>query len=416
MRKIISIFILLTLCIISVNINAQVSHTLAENIKSLSVNVNGEWDSPAVMQMNNNDFVLISFDDLKHEYTRYSYTIKHCDANWEYSDLLESEYMDGFNNNQIEGYEQSMNTKTEYNHYEISIPNDNVKILASGNYCVQIFDEDNEKEVAKCYFSVVEPRITIAPEVTGNTDIDTYKTHQQVNFTINTQKYNIRNPHEDLKVVVTQNRRWDNAVVNVKPTYIQHNKLIYTHNRNLIFDAGNEFRRFEILDEYVPTMNVYKMEYLAPNYHATLFTDEQRINYLFDKDQNGRYYVRNSDNEMNETESEYFFTHFKLDMPQIENGDLYICGDLTENRFSVENKMTYDLMSHAYEATLLLKQGSYNYQYLFVPNGEERGYTCEVEGDFHQTENTYYIYVYHRPFGERYDKLIGFVTLSNAVE
>lgn len=410
------ILILLFLFVSCIGIDAQNIVRYKDNIRTLTVEVNGEWDKPNVMLLNGEDFVRISFDDLKHEYTRYSYTLKHCDANWEVSDLLESEYMDGFNNNLIEGYEQSFNTKMEYNHYQINIPNEDVKLLLPGNYCVEIFDEDEEELAAKCYFSVLEPRVVISAEVLGNTDVDTYKSHQQIDFTINLLNYNIRNPHEELKVVVTQNNRWDNAAVNIKPTYIQHNKLLYTHNRNLIFDAGNEFRRFEILDEYVPTMNVDKVEYIAPHYHATLFTDEQRINYIFDKDQNGKFWIRNSKNELNETESEYFFTHFSIDMPQLQNGDLYVCGDLTDNTFTESNKMEYDLLNHSYTSTLLLKQGSYNYQYLYVPKGETRGYTLDAEGDFHQTENVYNIYVYHKPFGERYDKLVGFHTVSNVVE
>jgi hypothetical protein len=78
--------------------------------------------------------------------------------------------------------------------------------------------------------------------------------------------------------------------------------------------------------------------------------------------------------------------------------------------------MEYDLLNHSYTSTLLLKQGSYNYQYLYVPKGETRGYTLDAEGDFHQTENVYNIYVYHKPFGERYYKLVGFHTVSNVVE
>ena len=55
-----------------------------------------------------------------------------------------------------------------------------------------------------------------------------------------------------------------------------------------------------------------------------------------------------------------------------------------------------------------LKQGLYNYQYMYLGNGEEQGTIEETEGNFYQTENEYYVYVYQRAFGERYDKLIGF--------
>jgi len=372
---------------------------------------NGEWDLPPVITFGSNDFVEISFDDLKHEYVRYNYIIKHCNADWSFSDILESEYMDGFNSNTIENYEQSIATKTEYNRYTLSIPNENVKLLIDGNYCIQIFENEEETPIAQCFFSIVEPRVIIYADVNGNTDIDTYKNHQQVNFTINHQHYNIRNPHNDIKVVVCQNRRWDNCVKSIKPTYIQNQQLIYSHNKDLIFNAGNEYRRFEITDEYVPRMNIDKIEYHEPYYHATLYTDEQRINYIYDEDQNGKYLVRNSNDVDNETESEYILTHFKLEMPQLTNGNVYINGNLSNNVFTDAYQMIYNVMDHAYEISLLLKQGSYNYQYLYVPNGEKQGYTSYIEGDFHQTENNYCIYVYHRGFGERYDRLIGFIEI-----
>ena len=193
---------------------------------------------------------------------------------------------------------------------------------------------------------------------------------------------------------------------------MQVNKLIFNHNRALIFPAGNEYRRFEILDEYVPTMRVDHMEYDDTYYHATLFMDEQRINYLYDEDQNGRYLIRNGDNVENDTESDYFFTHFALQMPQVAGGEVYLFGDLTNNRIDEEYKMTYNLIDHQYELVTPLKQGSYNYMYMFLHDGDTIGETKPCEGDFHQTENEYAVYVYHRPFGLRYDKLIGFKNIK----
>ncbi|MEG1999419.1 MAG: hypothetical protein RR015_05330 [Bacteroidales bacterium] len=55
----------------------------------------------------------------------------------------------------------------------------------------------------------------------------------------------------------------------------------------------------------------------------------------------------------------------------------------------------------------MLKQGSYNYQYLFVPKGETKGKSSVIEGNKYQTSNEYRVNVYHRRPGERYDRLIG---------
>lgn len=387
---------------------SQENAVFIENLKSIQVKVDGEWGVPSVMVLHSNSFVEISFDDLQHNYVRYSYTITHCNSDWAPSDLNRSEYMDGFADNRIEDYEQSMTTMMDYNHYSLCIPNEDVRLLVSGNYKVSIFEDGEDEPVAEACFSIIEPRVGVDITVSGNTDIDTWAQHQQVDFSINYKGYDVRSPIDEFYPIVVQNRRWDNHRQDLKPTYLRTNQVVYTHNRDLIFEGGNEYRRFEILDEKIPTMRVEQMEYHDPYYHATLFADAQRIQYFFDKDQNGRYYVRNRDNVDNETESDYFLTHFNLKMPRIPGGELYINGDLTNNRIAEEYRMEYNNITKTYEKMLPLKQGSYNYQYLFVRDGENIGRTLQTEGDFHQTENEYYVYVYSRPFGCRYDKLVGF--------
>jgi hypothetical protein len=294
----------------------------------------------------------------------------------------------------------------------LSLPNNETQLLVSGNYRVDIFEDGEQEPIAQACFSVIEPHVGVDISVSGNTDIDTYEEHQQVSFAVNYSGYQVNNAVGEFKYIVTQNRRWDNHAEELQPSLMQVNKLIFNHNRALIFPAGNEYRRFEILDEYVPTMRVDHMEYDDTYYHATLFMDEQRINYLYDEDQNGRYLIRNGDNVENDTESDYFFTHFALQMPQVAGGEVYLFGDLTNNRIDEEYKMTYNLIDHQYELVTPLKQGSYNYMYMFLHDGDTIGETKPCEGDFHQTENEYAVYVYHRPFGLRYDKLIGFKNIK----
>lgn len=407
------ILIILSIVILQFStLKAQENGVFVDNIKSLQLMVNGEWGEQPVMLLGGGNYVEISFDDLQHNYVRYTYSITHCNADWKTSDLVRSEYMTGFDDNRIDDYDQSMNTEMEYNHYSFTIPNDDVKLLVSGNYVVNIFEDGDDEPIARACFSVLEPHVGLSMGVTNNTDIDTYANHQQLSFSINYSGFQTRNAIDELIPVVRQNNRWDNAVFNLKPTFMRVNEMVYEHNRSLIFEAGNEYRRFEILDRHVPTMRVDKMHYDGDYYHATIMTDEQRTAYLFDRDQDGRYWVRNGNNVDNETESDYYFTHFRLEMPQIPGGELYINGDLTNNRFDDAYKMEYDLMDHSYQIVLPLKQGSYNYQYLFVRDGETVGHVAPAEGSFHQTENEYSVYVYYRPFGSRYDKLVGFKTIS----
>ena len=391
---------------------AQENICFSSRIKTLQVKVNGEWGEPPVMLLGGSNWMEISFDDLQASYQRYTYTITHCNADWKQSDLLTSEYMTGFNDQRIDNYEPAMGTEMDYCHYTLMLPNEETSLLASGNYKVEIFEDGEDSPIAQACFSIIEPRVGVDINVTANTDIDTYEQHQQVEFTVNYSGYQVSNAVSDFKYIVQQNHRWDNHVEDLRPTMMQVNKLIFNHNRALIFPAGNEYRRFEILDEYVPTMRVDQMTFEDPYYHAWLNLDEQRINYLYDQDQDGRYWIRNSDNVENDTESDYFYTHFTLQMPPIAGGDVYLFGDLTNNQMTEEYKMEYNLLDHQYELVAPLKQGSYNYMYIFRHDGDTAGRTLPCEGDFHQTENEYYVYVYHRPFGMRYDKLVGFQKMN----
>ena len=407
-------FLFLSICLLAFacRLNAQENICFSSRIKTLQVKVNGAWGEPSVMLLRSGHRVDISFDDLQPNYQRYTYTITHCNANWEQSELLTSEYMTGFNELRIDDYEPAIGTEMNYCHYMLSLPNNETRLLVSGNYRVDIFEDGEQEPIAQACFSVIEPHVGVDISVSGNTDIDTYEEHQQVSFAVNYSGYQVNNAVGEFKYIVTQNRRWDNHAEELQPSLMQVNKLIFNHNRALIFPAGNEYRRFEILDEYVPTMRVDHMEYDDTYYHAILFMDEQRINYLYDEDQNGRYLIRNGDNVENDTESDYFFTHFALQMPQVAGGEVYLFGDLTNNRIDEEYKMTYNLIDHQYELVTPLKQGSYNYMYMFLHDGDTIGETKPCEGDFHQTENEYAVYVYHRPFGLRYDKLIGFKNIK----
>jgi hypothetical protein len=69
--------------------------------------------------------------------------------------------------------------------------------------------------------------------------------------------------------------------------------------------------------------------------------------------------------------------------------------------------LKYDATEGKYFQRLLLKQGGYNYQYWFVPKGSQKATVARVDGSYWQTENDYIVYVYHRAWGERYDKLVG---------
>jgi len=405
------ITVLLSLLCCASATTAQRHEILDRQLHTLQVVVNDDPLQPPIMNLGGGNHLEIGFDEFSHEYHRYIYKVEHCNADWSPStEIFESDYMNGFNGEPIEDYVKSFNTTVLYTHYSLRIPNENISLKLSGNYKFTVYNDEGDEPVPvlTACFSLVEPGVGIGATVSTNTDIDFNKSHQQVDFSVNYGLVKVIDPHRELKTVVMQNRRWDNCVVNPKPNIQAANKIEFTHNRQLIFPAGNEYHKFEILDVHVPTLNVDRMEWFDPYYHATLYPNQTARNYLYDEDQNGVFIIRNSDDEDVATTCDYVFTHFTLKSPQLPGGEVYLNGEWTYNRFIPEYRMTYNRETQAYEATALLKQGYYNYNYLFVPDGDTQGNSGRTDGNFYETENEYIILVYHRPNGGRYDKLVGY--------
>lgn len=397
------------------SLQAQQSEVFNKHLRTLTARVNGDWSRPPVADMEKEDRILIEFDELTREYHRFEYVIRHCNADWKPSALNEIDYLRGFNNNKIEQYDPSMNTLMEYTHYRLQIPNEQVQITQSGNYEVLIFHEDNsETPAAIARFALADNKIRIAAQVSSNTDIDLNQTHQQVSFAVQYNGLNIRNPQDELKVVVRQNNRPDNQVTGLTPTSITGNGVRYDHNRSLIFDAGNEYRRFEMLSYYHHGMGIERIERFDAYYHATLYLDRPRVNYIYDRDQNGAFIIRNDETNYSDIEADYMLVHFALDTggEPVSGGEIYLQGEFTRNNFTPEYRMKFNPESGFYENTQLMKQGLYNYQYIFKPENGKKTATQLTEGNFYETENDYQIYVYYRPFAARADQLIGFLPLK----
>lgn len=390
---------------------AQRTEVFTPHIRTVQVIANDDYLSPAIIRRGEGEALEVSFDHLTHDYHRFNYILTHCNADWTPSDLIETEYLDGFNDNPIEDSEISINTTLPYTHYRLTLPNEQVQMKLSGNYRLTVYDdaEGRDKPVFTACFSVLEKEVNISAQVSSDTEVDRNKGHQQVSFNIRHKGYLIRNPQSEVTVHVLQDNRTDNMVTDLKPSYIGTDELRYEHNRALIFPAGNEYRRFEMVSTRYAGQGVESIRYHAPYYHVTLREDEPRLlNYSYDQDQNGRFVLRYDEAVDNNTEADYFFVHFSLLWEEpLAEGDFYLQGAFTYDNFNEESRLKYNAEAHAYEATQLLKQGAYNYQYLYVAPGSAVGSTAQAEGNFYETENEYLILVYHRAFGERYDKLIG---------
>ncbi len=381
-----------------------------DNIKTARLYVEGWEMAEPVINLSGNEQLVLSFDDLDADEKVFNYTLIHCDADWNPSDLDPSEFMESFEDDEIRSYQMSYNTLQQYTHYEVRFPNRNMKPMLSGNYIVLVYEDKPEEPSFSLRFRILEQKVNITNiRVRKPVIINLRDTDQQVEFAVNAGSYPISFPERNLKTCIVQNGRDDN-VIWLQPREIRENKYFYDPTEGNIFKGGNQFRNFDITSLKYNTEYVSRIE--SPDRYYDVFLQPGKIrafeDFLSVRDINGNYIIKNVDGTNYGTESEYAYVNFYLpyDAPLVD-GSLYVFGKMTHWRFTEEAKMKYNYEQKAYEATLYLKQGYYNYVFAFLPNNSGVADATFIEGSFFDTDNDYSIYVYYREPGDRYDRLIG---------
>ncbi|MBP7808437.1 MAG: DUF5103 domain-containing protein [Bacteroidia bacterium] len=383
------------------------------NIKTVQLHeISWEFSLPLI-KFNSGEQLQLSFDDLDGDQKQYSLTLVHCDAKWNPTDLMISEYIQGFFDLNLLNFNFSINTLQKYTHYSIVFPTTNMQLTKSGNYIVYVYlNGDKNKPVLSRRFMVYDEKVSVIGNLKQAIGNDEQYEKQHLDFSVMNTSYNITNSHIDLKVVVTQNYRWDNAVYDIKPTFNTPTQLTYSLDDASTFNGGNEFRFFDTrsLRTYTERVkNIYK-DSLNKN-HVELMNDENRsyLNYIFYNDINGDFLIKNKDMASNQDiEADYVWINFFMpfDNPTPE-GNFYVLGKLTNWKFDKVNRMSYNYKRQGYECNLYVKQGYYNYIYAFLKDKSKAGDETLTEGNHWETENDYIIYVYHRARGTYYDQLIG---------
>lgn len=395
---------------------AQRNEILREDIKTLCVRRNGEWNTVPYLELGTHDRLQITFDDLTHEYHRYRYRIEPLTWDGKLNEhLLSSEFLKrGIGDESIDDFEESINTTVPYTHYKFTFPNPNTQIGISGNYRLVIYDDDEEEDVMIIPFYVVENKALLSAEVTTDTDLDFNKSYQQLAMKLQPlPSLSVHYPETELHTVVMQNMQPKNLVRDPKPDYVNSNGLEWVHSPMLVFPAGNEFLKFEMTTLRYGGMHIESVKWFDPYYHVTLVEDESRTNYIYDEERNGAFIIKDIDNPDDHIQADYVLVHFSLKAPRALSGGIYVYGGFSNYELSDNYLMNYNQLADRYENTQLMKLGYYNYQYLYLPPSEPPSTDCAyppsrntVSGNYYQTENRYTIFAYYTQRGSRYHRLI----------
>jgi hypothetical protein len=368
-----------------------------------------------VITVGSKDRLLFSFDDLRGGSRNYWYTVEHCSYDWKSSGLSPLDYLEGTTEDRIVDYAYSSKTLQKFTHYTLSLPNDQIKPKLTGNYLLKVYEDgDHNKPVcSQRFFITADRQVNISTQVLPSNEVSLRFSNQKLNVAV-TYTMTVQNPYSDIKLILLQNGNPLTAKLNTRPTFVKPGSLIYNDLNSNDFSGGNEFRKFDSRSLRYKGVHVQQIFNDSTN-NIVLFQDlnGNAPKYTQVNDDNGAFFIRNQDNIDNDTDSDYEHVLFTLNVKSPnENGSVYVVGRFNNFTLSEENKLNYDSSKKKFYSNLYLKQGVYDYQYVWKDNTTGKTDNTIFEGSFFETENDYQAFVYYRRPGSRWDELIGYNTIS----
>lgn len=428
------------------------------NIRSVKLTQKGLYLSQPILTLDGNDLLELEFDDMEADSKSYYYRVIQCDVNWKPTPLSELDYIEGYANDLLREYHNSFKTTTSFSHYRLILPNENTRITRSGNYILQIYENlDKEVTVLTRRFIVMENKVFISAKLVPPAAVGKFRTHQEIDFEVSVDKLPVGNMRQEIKATILQNNRWDNAVHGLIPNFNRLNNLVWDYQDKVVFPAGKEFRWLDMRSLFLFGSQIASINRVNGRYEIIMKEDQvlESSQYFQIFDLNGDYVVGNSDqrgmrlNENlqrrpnlnieggkpnpadwrdlaqdesnhfnNSVGSDYAEVQFSLGMNEpLDNQDLYLVGRFNDWQMQAQYKMTFDNVLQAYTLRTPLKQGYYNYAYAAKPKNSTNAVAnfSPIDGDWWETENVYTIIIYYRPFGERYDRVIGMAQVQSGI-
>lgn len=391
-----------------------------DNIRSAKLNTNGNQLGFPVINLASGDQVELHFDDMDANVKYYYYTYQLCNSDWTPVNLSQFDYLKGFTQVRINNYRFSSIAYTRYNHYQAVIPDRNSYPIKSGNYILKVYlDGDTSKLAFTKRLMVLESKAAIVAKVVQPFTPEYFRTHQRIQFSVDAKLIQSLNPQQ-IKVVVLQNYRWDNAVRNVPPTFIRGSVLEYNTPDKFVFPGGKEWRWLDLRDFHLQSDRVLTANYNKNSTDVFVRPDGPRDaqRYVYYRDFNGMYSIEAIRGINPFWEADYATVYFTFVPPNgtaYPNRDVYLFGQLTNYNYADSLRMDFNPQKGVYETHLFMKQGYYDYTYVGVDKTNP-SIKSEFDGNYYETENLYTILVYYKSFVGRSDELIGVATFDSRTD
>lgn len=369
--------------------------------------------SPPIVPLSRAGSLVLEFDELGEEAGYYSAKLIHCNQNWQPSILRPIEYLKSYNEFDLQNFEFSVNTQVNYTHFSFQVP----PVTVSGNYLLVLYHEDDENNlVLTRRFVVYEDACQIGGRVQMGVGTEGSQKRQQLQVNV-VYTSPILFPKRSVKAVIRQNQRWDNALYNLSPLFVNEQEQSFDFNYfsgETEFEGGNEFRWFDTRAGFGGGFQVQEVQRFPEAWEAKLYVDkpwdrvynQQRI------DHNGGYFIGTQNGDPG-IEGDYFIVEFTLASGNPYTQDVYVIGAFNNWQPSEAYKMQYVNNIGAYKLRAFFKQGFFDYRYALLNPQTNQLETNKVDGTHSRASNEYDIILYYRNPGEKADRVIGYQRLQS---
>ena len=298
-------------------------------------------------------------------------------------------------------------------HYKDTFPNFDVTFPFSGKWMFFVTDANNPDDVyATGKFYVIKNQIGVTAKLdhyrlnsSQEREVELQRTYEmEVSFTLPDTLY----PMDLDYVEIIENLKIDYPIQLKQERFGELRSFETNASRGFTFIAkdikpGNEYRQTNLMDR-----NKYQPPLTQAHFDGF---DYNRFELRAPRDFNGGLELI----DYTDKYADYMMVEFEYSPLTNYSSDIYLVGSFSDWYVLPKNKLERE--GGIYKVTTELKRGIYDYQYVL---GYDNGSEVEeidwysLEGNFWETTNNYYIFVYYKSLQlGGYDQIIGYTILES---
>jgi hypothetical protein len=334
------------------------------HVRTVLLHRTGHEVEMPILRLNGTQTLTLAFDLIEGDPRPVSVYFYHADRHWR-RDLVAAEFLTRFQRDDILSYESSRGTQVPYVHYRYRFPNDAIGFQISGNYIIRVTEQGDED-------AVLFERPFLVSETGSQLDMNVDHIMMGQRFA-GAQPMARLVPSErstnafDYQACFIRNGQWQSMRCVDRPNLADMPALGFYLEPHMAFesDPGDFFLDLSALRVGSRLLGIDRT---TTPFEARLERDEARFPGTPHAPQlGGQPAVSSAVRDVAEPGSgaEYVLVHFAFVPPDRRSldGRVYVVGSFTNWQRREDQRMRWNAVAGQYDASVLIKQGQYEYRY-----------------------------------------------------